>query len=252
MVFETDQSIYRDPGKYSNFIHQSYSPTKKNRNVIMKKLLLTLLGAAALCGLSPHPASAQDHSLISRTYTTATAKFTDGLVSMGKRVNGAMEGATNTADYTLSNSELQTPTTMPTGQAAHGWGQFQVKSTTTDDEPLIVDFDFTNCSTTPKNDNPAWYQNTAYINTSIYAYTGAKIKLSFNGKKESKPYSSRQTFMATTFQKHLLTTKKTSNASKTSTLIRKMTDLLSTRSASTTPASLSNMKVLFYTVMTHL
>ena len=152
----------------------------------MKKLLLTLLGAAALCGLSPHPASAQDHSLISRTYTTATAKFTDGLVSMGKRVNGAMEGATNTADYTLSNSELQTPTTMPTGQAAHGWGQFQVKSTTTDDEPLIVDFDFTNCSTTPKNDNPAWYQNTAYINTSIYAYTGAKIKLSFNGKKRIK------------------------------------------------------------------
>ena len=26
----------------------------------MKKLLLTLLGAAALCGLSPHPASAQE------------------------------------------------------------------------------------------------------------------------------------------------------------------------------------------------
>lgn len=71
----------------------------------MKQLLLTLLGVAALCGLSPHPAAAQEHSPVTKTYTVTKSNFTNGLVSMGKRVKGALEGATNTADYTLSDSE---------------------------------------------------------------------------------------------------------------------------------------------------
>ena len=55
----------------------------------MKQLLLTLLGVAALCGLSPHPAAAQEHSPVTKTYTVTKSNFTNGLVSMGKRVKGA-------------------------------------------------------------------------------------------------------------------------------------------------------------------
>ena len=152
----------------------------------MKQLLLTLLGVAALCGLSPHPAAAQEHSPVTKTYTVTKSNFTNGLVSMGKRVKGALEGATNTADYTLSDSESITPTDIPTGQDAHGYGQYLIKSAADDDDPLTIDFDFSNCSTTPKNENPAWYQNTSYINTSIYTYTGAKLKISLSDKKRIK------------------------------------------------------------------
>ena len=152
----------------------------------MKKFLLTLLGVAALCGLSPHHAAAQEHSPVTKTYTVTKSNFTNGLVSMGKRVKGALEGATNTADYTLSDSESITPTDIPTGQDAHGYGQYLIKSAADDDDPLTIDFDFSNCSTTPKNENPAWYQNTSYINTSIYTYTGAKLKISLSDKKRIK------------------------------------------------------------------
>ncbi|MDE5723180.1 MAG: hypothetical protein K2H99_03245, partial [Paramuribaculum sp.] len=179
----------------------------------MKKLLLTLLGATLLCGLSPHPLSAQtDHPKITRTYSVKAAQYTNSLVTLSKRVNGALDGATNTADYTLSDSEPITPTaSLGTAEPAHGWGRVQIKSASDDDEPLTIDFDFSNCSTTPKKEgNPAWYQNTSYIGTSIYMYTGTRFKMSFNKDKRIKAiyiktniYGNSQSKAFTSYKKNL-------------------------------------------------
>ena len=123
----------------------------------MKKFLLTLLGASLLCGLSPHPLSAQtDHSLIEKTYTFIPANFNAGLITLDKRVNGALEGATDPTDFTLSPSNPWTPTTTLTEELGLGWGQIQLKSAADDDDPLVIDFDFTKCSSTPPSGRPAW------------------------------------------------------------------------------------------------
>ncbi|MDE5724095.1 MAG: hypothetical protein K2H99_07925, partial [Paramuribaculum sp.] len=75
----------------------------------MKKLLLTLLGASLLCGLSPHPLSAQtDHSAKTFTITINSNAYSNGLIMAGKRVKAAIpdiDNAENKTDFTIDETD---------------------------------------------------------------------------------------------------------------------------------------------------
>ena len=117
----------------------------------MKKLLLTLLGAAALCGLSPHPASAQtDHSAKTFTITINSNAYTNGLILAGKRVKAALpdiNNAENKTDLTIDETDpvILLPG-VPETKASYGFGQIQFKQEGNDDI-LTLDFDFSKCPT---------------------------------------------------------------------------------------------------------
>ena len=112
----------------------------------MKKLLLTLLGAAALCGLSPHPAQAQsDHSAKTKTFTVKTAAFTGQTISAGKRIKGAIPGASDAKDFTVDeNDEIQTFTAAPQKQDAYGFTM--VKFKINENDVISLNFDFSQCT----------------------------------------------------------------------------------------------------------
>ena len=117
----------------------------------MKRLLLTLLGAAALCGLSPHPASAQsDHSAKTFTITINSNAYTKGLILAGKRVKAALpysDESTNKTDLTIDETDPVIPLPgVPETKASYGFGQIQFKQEGNDDI-LTLDFDFSKCPT---------------------------------------------------------------------------------------------------------
>ena len=151
----------------------------------MKKLLLTLLGAAALCGLSPHPASAK-----APVKTTATpvglkidswTRWNSNRITLNNRVQAAISGD---ADMTLTDQNWENNgKAAPTGDLCYGWGQILLKNTGDTDPVLIIDFNFDGCN----KDAEKPYQATNYVTDAYFkASVGTKISFSAGQNKRIK------------------------------------------------------------------
>ena len=114
----------------------------------MKRFLLTLLGVAALCGLSPHPAAAQtDHSAKTFTITINDKAYNYGYIWAGKRVKAAqpnINDAENKSDLTIDETDPVIQLSANPSNA-YGFGQIQFKQAKNEDI-LTLDFDFSKCS----------------------------------------------------------------------------------------------------------
>ena len=114
----------------------------------MKRFLLTLLGVAALCGLSPHPAAAQtDHSAKTFTITINDNAYNNGYIWAGKRVKAAqpnINDAENKSDLTIDETDPVIQLSASPSNA-YGFGQIQFKQAKNEDI-LTLDFDFSKCS----------------------------------------------------------------------------------------------------------
>ena len=114
----------------------------------MKRFLLTLLGVAALCGLSPHHAAAQtDHSAKTFTITINANAYNNGYIWAGKRVKAAQPNineAENKSDLTIDETDPVIQLSASPSNA-YGFGQIQFKQAKNEDI-LTLDFDFSKCS----------------------------------------------------------------------------------------------------------
>ena len=115
----------------------------------MKKFLLTLLGVAALCGLSPHHAAAAqtDHSAKTFTITINANAYNNGYIWAGKRVKAAqpnINDAENKSDLTIDETDPVIQLSASPSNA-YGFGQIQFKQAKNEDI-LTLDFDFSKCS----------------------------------------------------------------------------------------------------------
>ena len=112
----------------------------------MKKLLLTLLGAAALCGLSPHPAQAQTTTPEEKTvsFTFSSDAYTRGKVKAGNRAKAVLYSSTDPTDFTLDTGDkVKTLTEAPIGPKQYGWGKIILTGNNgEEDVDIFVDFDF--------------------------------------------------------------------------------------------------------------
>ncbi|MDE5719967.1 MAG: hypothetical protein K2I34_04265, partial [Paramuribaculum sp.] len=138
---------------------------------IMKKFLLTLLGASLLCGLSPHPLSAQttpkkktvtfNFSATTETGVEGDPKknvYDNGLVAAGHRIKAVIPKYGDPTDFTIDTTDpVKTLTSAPAGNKSYGWGRLDLKTSET--SPTIpVDFDFSRCI--PAQEMPFLYTNT--------------------------------------------------------------------------------------------
>ena len=108
----------------------------------MKRLLLTLLGAAALCGLSPHPAQAQEPEIKTKTVTFSGTDNPEFMYSKQiKAIPGTANNANNTSITTLKavyipNESKTKPTAVTAWDASNinsnaqgqlNWNDFQME-----------------------------------------------------------------------------------------------------------------------------
>ena len=130
----------------------------------MKQLLLTLLGVAALCGLSPHPAAAQTTPEVkTATFEITEDAFTQGKISVGHRIKGAHKDAPDPTDFTLDLNDQPTTLHEPlTGVKGFGWGLIYIKAVDTDDATARIDFDY---SKSPVIKDVVPYRGTSKLQT---------------------------------------------------------------------------------------
>ena len=111
----------------------------------MKKLLLTLLGATLLCGLSPHPLSAQTPEVKTATFALTPEAFQQGKITAGLRINGAMPTATDPTDFTINQKDTPKKLfTAPVGPKCYGWGYIAIQSATDPNLEAQISFDYAN------------------------------------------------------------------------------------------------------------
>ncbi|RXE61333.1 hypothetical protein [Paramuribaculum intestinale] len=135
----------------------------------MKRFLLTLLGVAALCGLSPHPAAAQ---------ALKTAEFTVNYINgvyAGKRVKAATDATAGTTDFTLDeNDPVIQLTAAPTGTDGYGFGLIQLTDTKTKSEKLTINFNYAHAAT---GTNPTWGKTSQLVGQTLKIFpAGANTK----------------------------------------------------------------------------
>ncbi|WP_290455684.1 hypothetical protein, partial [Paramuribaculum intestinale] len=130
----------------------------------MKQLLLTLLGVAALCGLSPHPAAAQTTPEVkTATFEITEDAFTQGKISVGHRIKGAHKDAPDPTDFTLDLNDQPTTLHEPlTGVKGFGWGLIYIKAVDNDDATARIDFDY---SKSPVIKDVVPYRGTSKLQT---------------------------------------------------------------------------------------
>ena len=135
----------------------------------MKRFLLTLLGVAALCGLSPHHAAAQ---------ALKTAEFTVNYINgvyAGKRVKAATDATAGTTDFTLDeNDPVIQLTAAPTGTDGYGFGLIQLTDTKTKSEKLTINFNYAHAAT---GTNPTWGKTSQLVGQTLKIFpAGANTK----------------------------------------------------------------------------
>ncbi len=135
----------------------------------MKRFLLTLLGATLLCGLSPHPAAAQELKT-----AEFTVNYTNGVYA-GKRVKAATDATAGTTDFTLDeNDPVIQLTAAPTGTDRYGFGLIQLTDTKTKSEKLTINFNYAHAAT---GTNPTWGKTSQLDGTILNIFpAGANIK----------------------------------------------------------------------------
>ena len=171
----------------------------------MKRLLLTLLGAAALCGLSPHPAQAQNLELQKKTVTFQGWHDQNPEFRYSRQMKFAHEQTTTAISqtkYDASLDESLTPQPLPSSawsdplpyaQGQINWGEVQ------------MEMDYSNAAYSCNNNNKATYwtsavqdDRTEWSKTWKYTssilpsqswmniYPGVDIKFSVPGKRIKK------------------------------------------------------------------
>ena len=169
----------------------------------MKRLLLTLLGAAALCGLSPHPAQAQEPEIKTKTVTFSGTDNPEFMYSKQiKAIPGTATNANNTSITTLKavyipNESKTKPTAVTAWDASNinsnaqgqlNWNDFQMEMDYSNAAiPSTTSYkSYWSLTSLPRQ---GWLYTTKLITEDeglFNVYPGIDIKFSVPGKRISK------------------------------------------------------------------